>query len=197
VAATNRDLAATVRDGSFRTDLLDRLSTLCVHTPSLAEREEDLPDLIRHFVGLANAQEGAQMAPPSAANVSAARAELVRANIRRLRSAIGRLAVVKRRGTVTGKEIIQVLRDLPGHSPASDSPAAISLGDRIHIELDVPRGTAFNTIIREVEKEVSMAFLSEAGGSVSVARRALGVSKDVWYRILRSEEAKRSSKNWR
>ena len=185
VAATNRDLSAASCKGDFRVDLLDRLSTLCLRTPSLAEREEDMPELIRHFVALANQQEGAEIAAPTPAQVSSARAELASANIRRLRSAVGRLAVVKRKGALTGQELVQVLRDLPGHVAVTDSAAAVHLGDRVRIELELPRGTTFSRIIREVEQEVARAFLAEAGGKVSAARRALDMSKDVWYRVSR------------
>ncbi|MBU1181830.1 MAG: sigma 54-interacting transcriptional regulator, partial [Proteobacteria bacterium] len=50
IAATNRDLTAMVRNGTFREDLYFRLSILPLAIPALRERKEDVVPLINHFL---------------------------------------------------------------------------------------------------------------------------------------------------
>ncbi len=56
IAATHQDLEQRVKDGNFREDLFHRLNVIRVHIPPLRERREDIPLLMRHFLGQA-AQE--------------------------------------------------------------------------------------------------------------------------------------------
>ena len=58
IAATNRDLAAMIKDGSFREDLFYRISVIPIELPPLRERSEDIPELAEHFVRKYCAQTG-------------------------------------------------------------------------------------------------------------------------------------------
>jgi two-component system response regulator PilR (NtrC family) len=58
IAATNRDLASMVKDGTFREDLYYRISVIPIELPPLRERTEDIGDLAAHFAGKFCGQTG-------------------------------------------------------------------------------------------------------------------------------------------
>jgi two-component system nitrogen regulation response regulator GlnG len=58
IAATHQDLEARVRTGQFREDLLHRLNVIRIELPPLRARREDIPDLLRHYLGSAARELG-------------------------------------------------------------------------------------------------------------------------------------------
>jgi two-component system nitrogen regulation response regulator GlnG len=51
IAATNRNMKAMIEDGAFRSDLYYRLNVFTIDLPPLRQRKQDIPDLVRYFVG--------------------------------------------------------------------------------------------------------------------------------------------------
>lgn len=100
ISATHQDMDSAMADGRFRQDLFFRLGVVLVHVPSLAERCEDIPYLIRHF----------QKGKPSGAIAHFDESALERlmahgwpGNVRELRN------VVERAGVLYGGEILDAV----------------------------------------------------------------------------------------
>ncbi len=61
IAATNANLEDKIEGGQFRDDLFFRLNEVVVWVPALADRREDIPHLVRHFIGKHNHQGQKQL----------------------------------------------------------------------------------------------------------------------------------------
>jgi formate hydrogenlyase transcriptional activator len=141
VAATNRDLAATVADGRFRSDLYYRLNVFPVVLPPLRERTEDIPLLVRHFTQ--------RFAREMGRRIETIPSELMKAlvrypwpgNIRELQNVIERAVILS-----PGSSLQVALSDLqvlgkPAAAPGGE-PDTLADVERGHI-LDVLRETAW------------------------------------------------------
>lgn len=88
IAATNRDLQAEVQAGRFRSDLYFRLAVARIELPALAERKEDIPALVRHFIARAAERHGVAAKQPTAGLLRALQTRGWPGNLRELRNCI-------------------------------------------------------------------------------------------------------------
>ena len=132
VAATNRDLAAMVADGRFRSDLYYRLNVFPLVLPPLRERHDDIPPLVRHFTQRFGRRMGRRIETIPSAVMEA----LVRypwpGNIRELQNIVERAVILS-----PGSSLRVPLGDLqpPATAAAAPTAAAVTLADaeREHI----------------------------------------------------------------
>ena len=96
IAATNRDLAARVAEGGFRADLYYRINVISFELPPLAERPEDIPLLVAHFVEALNAEQGRSVRGLAPAALERLMRYGFPGNIRELRNIIERAYVLCR-----------------------------------------------------------------------------------------------------
>ncbi len=94
ISATNRDLMAEVRAGRFREDLYYRLCVFPIAVPSLRDRAEDIPHLIRHFLLRFAAEEGKRVRGVSAPALAMLTGFAWPGNVRQLENAIYRAVVL-------------------------------------------------------------------------------------------------------
>jgi formate hydrogenlyase transcriptional activator len=153
IAATNRNLAAMVEDQKFRSDLFFRLNVFPVELPSLRERREDIPLLVRHF-----AEEFSRRMKKSIESIpSEAMKSLCQydwpGNIRELQNVIERAVILS-----PGPKLNVPVADLQIHSPqrAKDNAQAGPSTRRKPIR----------SILTEVDRNQIIRALKEAGGRV-------------------------------
>jgi PAS domain S-box-containing protein len=94
IAATNRDLAQAVADGSFRADLFYRLNVFPIHVPPLRDRREDVPTLARYFAEKYAAKIGKRLARVSRETLERLGAYPWPGNVRELENVIERAVIL-------------------------------------------------------------------------------------------------------
>lgn len=113
ISATNRDLEQDMREGLFREDLFYRLNVINFHLPSLAERQEDIPLLVNHFLHTTDAFQMGRVTSfaPAALDV------MIHApwpgNVRQLQNAVFRAVTMSERSVLDAEDL-----------ELADSPAA-------------------------------------------------------------------------
>ncbi len=191
VAATNVDLHAAVKAGLFREDLYFRLHVFPIEIPPLRQRRADIPLLMSFFLNRYRLRFGKNITGFTEAAVDALGAYDWPGNVRELENAIERASVLVPDGDAidvhhlfTGREQLPAMALKPGASgvlAGVDAGAAdAGLGDLCGEVLSQGRTLA------EIEDMLIATALARAGGNISAAARALGLSRDqVGYRLRR------------
>ena len=94
LAATNKDLSQEIAEGRFREDLFHRLNVIPIHVPALAERSEDVPLLVAHFLGGVADELGVSAPTFSEDALKALSKAPWSGNIRELRNVVERLVIL-------------------------------------------------------------------------------------------------------
>jgi DNA-binding NtrC family response regulator len=94
LAATNKDLRKEIAEGRFREDLFHRLSVIPIHVPDLADRREDIPELVEHFMARICTEQGGPQRKISPKAVKELQKLPWTGNVRELRNVIERLMIL-------------------------------------------------------------------------------------------------------
>ncbi len=164
IAATNRDLAAAMADGTFREDLYYRIHVIRVDVPPLRERKDDLPLLVEQFLARLNRLHGKAVAEVAPEALSLLLAHDWPGNVRELENVIERAHVLCR-GEVIG------LEHLPDQLTAGAAAAGVA-------SLDLRRSRD------ALDAQAIRTALTRSGGNRTAAARALGIHKSTLYRRM-------------
>jgi len=176
VSSTARDLEREIAEGAFREDLFHRLAVVPIRVPALAERREDIPDLVRYFVEQISRATGLPKRPIGMDAMAVLQAHDWPGNLRQLRNNVERLLILARgeaSEAITAEmlpaEIGEMLPTTPGRAGGE------------HL-MSMPLRDA-----REIfEREYLKAQVNRFGGNISRTAEFVGMERSALHRKLKS-----------
>jgi two-component system nitrogen regulation response regulator NtrX len=162
LAATNRNLAECIKEGSFREDLFHRLDVVTIKVPALRDRVEDIEGLTAFFIErfCRRHNRALSLAPEC---LPVLRGYNWPGNVRELRNLVERVVVLARTNPVEPDELQSFLG----------------------IDTPVLQGGTLKAALDRAEREAVEEALAVGGGVVSAAARTLGVERASLYRIMK------------
>jgi DNA-binding NtrC family response regulator len=194
ISATNRDLGAMAREGSFREDLYYRLNVFPMLVPPLRERPADIIPLARHFIQRFAAEENK---PVSGLTPQASRLLENFAwpgNVRQLENTIFRAVVLcdgamldacdfPQIAAAMGVETVQRQTHAPAPQPSDLSAPALPQGSPYALATTDASGHIRK--FEELESEIIRMAIARYEGHMSEVARRLGIGRSTLYRKLK------------
>ena len=176
VAATNRDLAKMVKEGTFREDLYYRLNVIQIELPPLRDRREDIPLLVQHFLGKYATATGPGTGSPQVLVSQDVMRRLMSfswpGNVRQLENAIERgVALLGGRSTIE-------LSDLPPEIQA----APVTLLPAVEFP---EAGVNLPGMIEQIERDLIARALLRTGGNKAAAATLLNIKRTTLVEKLK------------
>jgi DNA-binding NtrC family response regulator len=162
LSATHQDLSRMIAEKKFREDLYYRLRVVEIALPPLRGRREDLPRLVRWFLGRFAAREGRPAPSVDRDAMRALMAHPFRGNVRELENLLEGAAALARGGTIRREDLQWI------EAPVEEGPA--------------PPGEGEAVSLRQLETRHIQRVLRLAHGNKSRAARMLGIDRRTLYR---------------
>jgi two-component system nitrogen regulation response regulator NtrX len=174
VSSTSRDLAGLITVGRFREDLFHRLGVVPIDVPSLAERREDIPELVAHFSRVYSSASGQPLRKFAEDALAVLQTRDWTGNVRELRNNVERILILA--GGEAAAEINAGM--LPSDGGAAGAAAA-SLG--IEHLLVHPLREAREAF----ERDYITAQLGRFGGNISRTAQFIGMERSALHRKIK------------
>ncbi|MFG1295980.1 nitrogen assimilation response regulator NtrX [Xanthobacter variabilis] len=176
VSSTARNLEEEIAKGLFREDLYHRLSVVPIRVPPLAERREDIPDLVDFFVDTISQTTGMPRRPIGEDAMAVLQSHDWPGNVRQLRNNVERLLI------------------LAGGDPEATITAAMLPQDVGALVPSLPNGNGGEHLMglplreaREVfEREYLAAQINRFGGNISRTAEFVGMERSALHRKLKA-----------
>lgn len=189
IAATNRDLEAAYKSGTFRKDLYFRLNVVTVHVPALRERRSDIPLLVNWFCE--------RYAPGADLRVSNAAMKALMnydwpGNVRELENCIERAVALGNGTVIDPSDLPPAIAAMNRAARVSSEPAQDVISDMVvRSEAEEPLGESAGrtplstTDLEDIERATIQRVFEQVHGDKALAGRMLGISRATLYRKLK------------
>jgi two-component system nitrogen regulation response regulator NtrX len=176
ISSTARTLSEEIALGRFREDLFYRLNVVPVHIPALADRREDIPELVAHFAARYAAEQ--RLATPnfSADAIAALQAFEWPGNVRQLRNVIERTIILAPGARVGSIEIDMLPPEL------LNEQANLSPGEAVKAIMGTPLREARETF----EREYLRVQIRRFSGNISRTATFIGMERSALHRKLKA-----------
>ena len=176
VSSTSRNIEAEIAAGRFREDLFHRLSVVPVRVPPLAERREDIPDLLNYFMEQISQSTGLPQRKIGADAMAVLQSHDWPGNVRQLRNNVERLMI------------------LAGGDANAEVNASMLPQDVGSMVPSMPNGNGGEQLMglplrdaRELfEREYLLAQISRFGGNISRTAEFVGMERSALHRKLKA-----------
>jgi DNA-binding NtrC family response regulator len=164
IAATNADLTQRVKEGRFREDLFYRLNVIEIHMPPLRDRRDDIPLLVKHYIGAFAQESGKAIRDVDYEAMKAMMAYDWPGNIRELRNTLERATVLAEGDVIT-------LHDLPDKLRAIDVEGIAT--------------SSLRQAMDDFERDYIQRGLAESKGNKETTAERLGIDLATLYRKIK------------
>ncbi len=176
VASTSRNLEVAIAEGTFREDLYHRLSVVPIRVPPLAERRDDIPELIEYFMDQISQGSGLPKRRIGDDAMAVLQSHSWPGNVRQLRNNIERLMILAGGDPDAVLDASMLPPDVGSMVPAMPNGAG---GEQL---MGLPLRDA-----REVfEREYLVAQISRFGGNISRTAEFVGMERSALHRKLKA-----------
>ncbi len=188
MAATHKDLAEGIRQGTFREDLFYRLNVIPITIPPLRDRKDDIPALINHFLVRSPRPKSIE---PEAMNL------LLRydwpGNVRELQAVMERISVLTKGPLILPSDLPMEFRNRKDGTPASQNTLSKELNAQEPLtkdgvpadqkSWDIPAG---GIVFEDWEKDLLAHALERSSGNMADAAKLLGMTyRTFQYRSMK------------
>jgi two-component system nitrogen regulation response regulator GlnG len=192
IAATNKELRQLIRQGLFREDLFFRLNVVPMRLPPLRERIDDIADLARHFLAIAE-REGLPAKTLEPGAIEAMQRYRWPGNVRELENLVRRLAALYPQERISAG-IVESEIGLAEEPETSATPTADSIQTAIEQHLlhyfaqyapDLPPAGLYERLLRDVELPLINTALAATRGNQIKAAELLGLNRNTLRKKIR------------